>query len=481
MQSKNDGSSPVAIGDRDYTEYLKTVFMGNNDPIWFAKNILGVDLFPMQAKVLSEFYSGGYKKLIMPCGMRSGKSALAAVFGAKELFELMTIPNPAEKWGLLPNQPVFISMVATSTTQAIDSVFANLSSMVEDSEFFQTWTDLRCKEMLIESKEKHVKVRTLSSWSTTAVGRSNKAVIFDELANFEETSGKRGAWEIYTRLAKSTDTFGKDGHIMAISSPKHPNDIIMTLYGRAKKEDNTYAIMKPTWEMNPNFSEEELREEYKYDMPAFYRDYACQPFAFSSVQFPEGVSLNIDMRNVLEFTHVRDFSHERVCAIDPAVKNDSFGIGVGYMDNSGRIVIDGIHKFTKHEGDVYIKPSDVKTFLDRVINNLNVYSFIFDTWMFPELIEHVEDSYGLEVVKHIVRKEDYDRWRELQSSEMVDVVYDEFLQVEAEQLVVKNDKNVDHPFSGSKDMSDCAANIMWYLATNDILDRKPAIMSLGVM
>ena len=116
MQSKDDGSSPVAIGDRDYTNYLKTVFMGNNDPVWFAKNILGVDLFPMQAKVLSEFYSGSYKKLIMPCGMRSGKSALAAVFGAKELFELMTIPDPAEKWGLLPNQPVFISMVATSTT-----------------------------------------------------------------------------------------------------------------------------------------------------------------------------------------------------------------------------------------------------------------------------------------------------------------------------------------------------------------------------
>ncbi len=163
------------------------------------------------------------------------------------------------------------------------------------------------------------------------------------------------------------------------------------------------------------------------------------------------------------------------------MKNDSFGIGTGYVDAGGKIIIDGIHKFKKLEGDVYIKPSDVKSFLDGVVNNLNVYSLVFDTWMFPELIEHVEDSFGLEVVKHIVRKEDYDRWRELQSSEMVDVVYDEFLQVEAEQLVVKNDKTVDHPFSGSKDMSDCAANIMWYLANNDTLDRKPAITALGVM
>lgn len=455
-------------GSLDYIDFMKTVVKGKTDPVWFVESETGAELFPMQNRIMSEFYRTKLKQLVIVAGMRSGKSALAGMMGVYELFDLLTINNPAKHYGLLPNQLINISVIATSTTQAHDSIFGNICSMVEGSDWFNSWTDVKVKGEEIRSRDKNVVMRVLSSWSTTAVGRSNKAVIFDELANFEDTNGKRGAWEIWGRLTKSTDTFGNDGKIIAISSPKGPNDIIMTLYKRGLMEKQTMAVLKPTWEMNPNFTMAALKEEHKYNLGMFYRDYACQPQTHASMEFPEGISLNMGMDNILYNMPKHGDDHIRVCAIDPAVTSDAFGIGVGYINEVGRIIVDGSRRFMKEEGDSYIKPSDIKAFLDKVIMRCNANTLVFDTWMFPELIEHVEDTYGMDAVKHIVEKEDYDRWREMQETNEVDVVYDDILKNEADQLVVIESKKsrVDHPFGGSKDMADCVANIIWYLTSD---------------
>lgn len=480
MPKQNYGSYVEAVnpGDRDYFEYLKIVMKGRGNPQWFIESQLGFTMFPVQADIMNQFYLDKYKRLIIVAGMRSGKSALAAMMTAYELFLLLTLPNPAEHYGLLPNQPIFVSVIATSEKQANDSVFANTRNMIENSDFFQTWTNVKCKESEVTDRSKNITIRLLSSWSTTAVGRSNKAVTFDELANFEDTNGKRGAWEVYSRLSKSTDTFDNDGHVIGISSPKTPTDIIMTLYKQGLEQESTLSIMKPTWEMNPRFNKEALMEEHKYNLGMFWRDYACQPQVYTATQFPEGVKLSKKIKNVFDYMPSCGDGKSRVCSIDPAVKNDSFGISVGWKDNlTEKVVIDGVRRFQRLEGDAYIKPSDVKAFLDRIIEPCGVFALVFDTWMFPELIEHVETKYGIETYKHIVGKEDYDRWREQQETGMVEVVNDDVLRYEAENLRVieSNRTRVDHPFGGSKDMADTVANTLWFLSTHESTNYVPAL------
>jgi len=263
---------------------MKTVLKGKSDPAWFIRDVLGVKLFPMQEKILMDFYrdryypkTPPYKKLILRAGMRSGKTALASVMGVYGLFDLITLDNPSQHYNLLKDQPIFITAVATSEKLASDGVFTNMCNIIESSEWFATWGDLKINNDRITQSKKHVITQILSSWATTAVGRSNFMVIFDELDLFEETSGKRGAWEIYSRLRKSTDTFGQDGRVIAISSTKDANGIITQLWKIGQEEKNTLSLSYKTWEMNPNLTEEALREEYKYDMATFWRDYACQP------------------------------------------------------------------------------------------------------------------------------------------------------------------------------------------------------------
>ena len=458
-------------GLKDPWSEIGTVVKAQSDPIWFLEHLCHVKLFPAQKEILSEFYGKNYKRMILLCGMRSGKSSLASMIVAYEFFKLYVMREPAKKFGLMKNQPIFISVVATSERQAEDAVFANVRSLIEGCEFFGS--DVRVKSLMVECRRKNIYVRTLSSWATTAVGRTNKCVVFDELAMFEDTSGKRGAWEVYTRLSKSTDTFGDEGKVIAISSPKHPNDIIMTLYRRHREDPSTLTLLKPTWEMNPNLTREQLMEEYKFDMASFWRDYACQPQATNALQFPEGVEL-VERNRIMDV----DRGRVRVMAIDPAVKNDAFGIAVGYVDVDGGIVVDGVTRFVR-EDKAYISPTEVREFITDVVRRLNVAVLITDVWMFPELIEYCENELGLLVVKHIVSKADYDRWRELMLSGKLRVCYDEILKEEAESLIVINSRKVDHPTYGSKDVADCVANVIWYLSTQDLpTSFKPLLMEV---
>lgn len=489
-------SDNVDLSDRDVMEYMNVVLKGKRDPIWWVNNVLGVDLYPAQEEIMREFYRSRYdptleqyKKLILVAGMRGGKTALASVMGCYEYWDCVTMTNPPpyEYYKLLRNQKLFIMVVATSEKQAEDGVFSNIQSMIEGAEWFETWTDTVIRGDSIESFKQRIKLQTMSSWASTGVGRTSKCVIFDELANFENTSGKRGAWEVWNRIRKSADTIGEDGHVIGISSAMYPTDIIMTLYRDGLTEDNTLALMKTTWEMNPNHTEEALREEHKNNLAAFYRDYACQPQAAGGIQFPEGVKL-VKMDNVLkrlleEQETFRPLTEQmRVLAIDPAVKNDSFGMACAYRAMNGQPYVDGAIKFQREDGQSIISPSMIRSYIDLAIRKLNVNAFVFDAWIFPDLVEYVDQKFGIIATKHIVRKEDYDLWRSLQENDEVTVVYDMDLKREAERLLVINDKNprVDHDMTGSKDMSDCVANCIWYLMNHSMMSLNPNLVMVKV-
>jgi hypothetical protein len=384
--------------------------------------------------------------------------------GVYEFWDTITMENPSEHYNLLKDQPIFVSCVATSEKQALDGVFSNMVNMIEGCEWLNTYFDLNIRSDRIECEEQHVIMQVLSSWANTAVGRSNRCVIFDELANFEDTQGKRGAWEIWSRLRKSTDTFKDDGHVIGISSPRSQTDIIMELYDQAKREvgnAHTLALKEPTWNMNPNFTEVQLRQEYKYDMSAFYRDYACEPSLASGVAFPEGVKLDETLINILKTELQSTYRH--ALSIDPAARNDAFGIASGYLEPSGELTIDGAFKFKRETGAAYIIPSEVKEFCENAITRLNVDTFIFDTWMFLEMMDEFHQRYGVKLVQHTVNKADYDVWRELQTTPQLKVVHEETLKMEVERLIVKADgKNVDHTPTNSKDVADAVANLVWF-------------------
>jgi hypothetical protein len=407
----------------------------------------------------------------------SGKTALFGVIGAYEMFEVISKPDPAKYYGLMPNQLVSLACAAASEKQGTDGIFNNIKTNLRNCDFINDNWNLEYYVDSIKCHEKNTIFRILSSNTNTAVGRSHKAVLYDELDLFEQTEGgSDGAWNFYNRVNKSTVTFKKHGFSFATSSPIHANGIILTLVERANELDKfgnrlrprTLAYKIPTWEFNPELTKEELMLPYKHDMETFWKDFGCDPSAASSLQFPLGVTLNNKLDNILsDFRDVPVQSIPHVMAIDPALKSDSFGVAVGYYNPyADKVIIDGVTSIVPERGSI-LSASEIRFILEGIIRRCNVVAVMFDTYMFPEMLEYFQYNMGQEVIKNIVNKEDYDRLREYMESGRIDICFNEYLKIEMEKLVIKklsNSYKVDHPAKGSKDMADCVANVLHYMS-----------------
>jgi hypothetical protein len=403
----------------------------------------------------------------------SGKTAIMACIGLYEMFDICTLENPAAHYGLLKNQVIMIPVLAPSEDQVMRGVFGNMVQYVENNQFLKEWMGWQTSKYAIFSASKNVRIEPYGSWANTGRGSTSKAVIFDEMDYFEDTTNRRGGHEVYAAMSKSTATLGDDAHVFVISSIKSSVSQMSKLLREARTEvelygeanSRTYFECKPTWEINPKLTKEALMKEFEFDLPTFWRDYGSNPSMWSSMTFPDGVELK-EMANVLKPLVRQQNFRGRFLAIDPAYKNDGFGIACGYMGSDGVIVIDGAIKYRKSEGSPTITPSEVKKFVQDAISYLGVHTLVFDIFMFPDILEMAEKM-GVITVKHIVSKADYDNMRSLMQQNKCNIVYNIDLKKELEELENKNDKKCDHPLTGSKDCADCCANIVWGITQMD--------------
>jgi hypothetical protein len=479
---------------QDRSEYLRTVLKGRNDPIWWIKTYLGTQFEPYhttQETILREWYRHKYNPALTPykymflmAGMRSGKTALNSMITCYELFDIASLPkDPWDYYGLIRDQLVTCAILSISRDQSDDGMWGNVSNYLESCQWFKQWTDMVVRSEEANMASKHIGLRVFSSSTGTNIGRSNRFVGLDELDSFESNEGKRGQRKVYNKMSNSIQTFGADGRLSAISSSNDdPNSIMNTLIAQTKDRDEgtpyekrTFlAITKPTWVMNTAIKEADLREEYKDDLGAFYRDFACLPGMYTGMEFPDGVSL-LKMDNVLKTKVFPMPGQPRVVSIDPSAKNDAFGVGTAYRDGM-KVIVDGVDRFTKHTEDIFINAEDIDKYLSELYLSANVRWLITDTWMYPNLVQKAMGM-GIKVVKHIVYKEDYDRVKGMIKEGTCDVVFDPILKRELLGLKVINDKKVDHPLQGSKDMADTVANCVWALTNPELMvPVKPKIL-----
>jgi len=441
------------------------ILKASTDPVFFAEDefFLGQELYPKQAEVLREFYKDDYDELIVIAGFKSGKTFLASIFGCYEAFKLLIFDDPAKHYGLAPGSKIFIVGVAVSEDQARDTIFAQIASKVMASPFFR-----RHKPKIYKTEirfDKGVVILCGTSSSASMVGRTVKCIIFDELARFEQSVSKRGAFMVYSSLSKQTAVFGKEGKKIVISSPLHASDIVMQLYERSKQLPNVLSFKYPTWEMNPNISFEDLRDELEKDPLSFWRDFGAEPTAAVSPYFgnldiiPDETIPNV-LSMLAEGLEVRPVSTNYILTGDPALRHDSFGLALGHREGD-KFVVDGLYRFTptkKHE----IDPLEVKEFIKTVIRTLPVTACVFDTWNFPEAQEEIRRM-GIPVHNHIVRKQDYDHLKNQFYQGKVILCNYPLVRQELSQLQLLSGTKVTEPKGGSKDVADALCNLIWAL------------------
>ena len=482
--------------DLTFKEQLVYVMKASLDPVFFWDNrLLGnFPLWPMKREILNEFYKTDndgrriYNELIQYSGMRAGKSQLTALITGFETFKLLEMNDPSAHYRLPSGKEIFCINVAVSGAQALDTIFAHCKDITETSPYFmrQKFTSSTGQGMGEFRFTNNIIWRSLGSNASSLVGRTVKVAAFDELAKFIDNRGKRSSQKVYESLSKSTANFAPWNENLKVisSSPEYRGDYVdlkikqaveMQKIGKLK---SIYIIEKPTWELNPDLTWEVLQEERDKDEDSFWRDFGGKPRSESEAFFPTKMIEVLEKKSIgqnwfskekvfdpLTLINIPNPPTGLILSGDPALRNDAFGISVsGY--EGGVFTVYGVSNFSSPR-DAQLDPLVIKDFIFHVIDRLPIAAFIVDTWYFPETQAEVA-AMGIPVFNNQALLEEYQRLREhiLQTSkpdmpDRIVVPYCEEFFTELRQIFIINNKRIDHPRDGSKDMVDSVANAVY--------------------
>lgn len=272
--------------------HISTSIEGVNDlPIVeFAEQIVfngDIQLFPQQRALLRAWYNEplgqqdidilsywkglgrttwvqgrDYGSLVLEAGRRSSKSSISSIIILKELYDLLSLPNPGRHYGLLPSDPIAIFVFSQTLDQVSETLFGKLRGWALYSNYFRNLEKLGVLELLrgeFRSDEKNVGVYAKHTNTAALVGYAIKLLVLDEVARFSTNEkGENTGDLLWDNIGTATATFkgkGKDGgRKVAISSAWHTGDNIERLRQLAENDPTILAFNLRTWDLNPNMS-----------------------------------------------------------------------------------------------------------------------------------------------------------------------------------------------------------------------------------
>jgi len=437
--------------------------------------------YPVQEKVFCDFFNGGFKELDVAAGMGGGKSALGSFLIARDAFDVLVREDPASDYNLSSHSLITLFAIARSLDQAADTIFGEVKERMR-APFFQEFLP-RIKEYEVTFR-KHPDIQLCAGGAVSAgslMGRNVKIVVFDEITSYDETKSQRGAWQVYTRLRKSTNRFGFDGHVAAISMVWHVNDIIMTLIRQNRKDPHTMTGIYTTWEMNPTkaLDSPEMKAELARDPFTFWRDFGAQPHASIEAYYPNMDVIKIsDKPNMfadigevfrtmsekgeLALPYPR-MDHQYVLSIDPGINNCRFGLALLHAEER-KVIVDGLFRLEPH-GGLELNPFKIRKLLKGICKAFPISHFITDQWTYNEAIAEIK-RLGVLVEFKPLRKEEHDEVKNAFFDNTIEVCHYPEIKEEFEQMLVLDSKRIGIVRNGFIDTVDALTRGFWAVKTH---------------
>jgi hypothetical protein len=241
------------------------------------------------------------RELILILGRRSGKSALAAVFAAYEMYKLLKRGHPQAYYGMPSGSEIRVLDIANDKEQA-SIVYNDIQGHIQAIDYFKTNiahdTQTFLKFRTDNDRKKYgpdgkgtVTATFKSSIARGLRGRGIICVILDEIAFFVD-NGKSSAERVYKAIKPSIAQFARkdkktrkaigdtEGRVMMISSPDARegffyNQYQMSMTGGPEAR-NTLMIQAPTWEIRPDLPKSYYEEEFAKDPSGFMTEHGAE-------------------------------------------------------------------------------------------------------------------------------------------------------------------------------------------------------------
>jgi len=427
----------------------------------------GEDVCPKCGTTRSEFVQDGllnlYNQMHIVAGMRSGKTATAAIVGTYVEHRVITIGHAtqgglARYYDQLPGQQFDITFIASTDVQSKDTIWAKYAELRKTSPWFSRYvrwikgyeikqqTPNGMKPWTYEELDKEIRngclgliIKSMNSNSGGMAGRTRLAAFIDELARFDVTDSSRGADEVYRVLDNSLATVrapaSRDksapwlGLMSSISSPISIEDKSMTLLRQCANIKNMYYGHYATWDFNPDLPRESFESAFERDPIGAMRDYGAQPpsaasplitdpMLFRKVTVQQDLKPTATFRNII---HVDRTGREYLSVVPDAIKLS--------RDGERYICFDAGASFDQFAGACahgeWVQTPEGRqlvTVYDWVLRVLPEIKPRRDVWFdfVVQLLEAMSKNY-------VITRVDFDRW---QSTHLIQQIRDRGIRCE---------------------------------------------------
>lgn len=327
-----------------------------------------VKLYPLQKKILCDFWNKDYTLGVWCLGRRSGKTfgaSLCATYAS-------TAMSPLYKQYLRTNECYYVLFIANREEQA-------KIALEQVKLFFNTSPVLR----------KGIKSETATSITLTngaifkAVPHTAKGVrgypvalaILDEAAHYRSGSGQQTGEQLYQAIAPSIAQFGNYGRILMISTPWTKQGIFYDNYqkGISGEYPDIHVANYPTWEVNPRISKTFLDDAKRRDPVMYEVEYGAN-FAVDFAAFLDTDFVEASVRLPGASTCKPGFKQKYFLALDPALSGDAFTAAIAHMEGQN-LHIDLLHEFLPTFSQGKKKVVDIAMVEHWILEMHRVYGF----------------------------------------------------------------------------------------------------------
>jgi hypothetical protein len=462
-------------------------------------------------------------EVIAQLGKGSGKDYSSTISVSYMVYLLLCLKDPASYYGKPPGDSIDILNIAINAQQASNVFFKGFVTRVERSPWFVGKYDQKASEMKFD---KAVTVHSGHSQREAWEGYNVIAVILDEISGFamENTTGHdqaKTADAIYDMYRASVmSRFPDFGKVILLSFPRFKNDPIQKFYEsvigeketilRSKtlkmdddlpdgvegnevvvewEEDNiisylypkTYALKRPTWEVNPTKKIEDFKVDFYKNMLDALGRFACMPpemiDAFFKSREKVEKAFNVAHLGVDKFGRLEEWfkpneETKYFIHVDLAQKHDHCAVALAHVDRwvnvkvtneysqpAPIVVVDAVRYWTPTP-DKSVDFTEVKDYILALkTRGFNIGVCTFDRWNSHDMMQQLK-AYGINTEILSVAKKHYDDMamvilEERLSGPHIPLLIDELL-----QLKIMRDK-VDHPRKGSKDLADAVCGAIF--------------------
>jgi len=333
-------------------------------------NLLNTSLWPKQAEILEDFWTGGYSLAVWALGRRSGKTLMSAVCATYAA----TMLADAYRQQLRRGERFYIVSVANSLDQSRIALQA-VKDLISGSPILKRLIESETADSL--ELTNGAVFRAMPSSSRSGRGMACPLLIMDEAGHYLDTSGNSAGDSLYAALAPSVAQFGSLGKILVLSSPWLQQGLFWQLFEQASsgQHPDMQVVNLPTWEVNPTISQDWLAREKARDPDLFAIEFGAN-FSMSLSVFLSGDLVEAAIaqeRSIL--SPCARFRGQYYLGLDPAKGNrDRYTACICHYD-SDRLVVDRWHEFTASLSDGSKRQVNIAEVEDWILEQHSLYRF----------------------------------------------------------------------------------------------------------